>query len=80
MVFNENFDMLPRKARVAVRKMLKARGVDEPTAEELAEEAYWLRVRSGWFVWEAPSTARKCRERKRRLEIPEYDVPERPNL
>lgn len=80
MFLAENYEMLPRNARSAVDRMLRARGIAEPTAEDKAEEAYWLRVRSGWFVWECPSTARPCRERKRRIAIPEYDIPAMPDL
>lgn len=60
-----------------VRRMLADRGLAE-SEENLAEEALRLRVQSGWFVWECPSTARKCRERKRRIAVPELDMPEMP--
>lgn len=80
MALIENYEMLPRRAKLAVIKMLKARGVEDPSLDQLAEEAHLLRVQSGWFVWECPSTARKCRERKRLIAIPEYEIPRFPDL
>lgn len=75
----QNFSMLPRRAQDAVRRMVRIRGLDI-NDETLAEEARLLRIRSGWFVWDYPSTAFYCRQKRLRLEIPEYEVPKFPEL
>lgn len=46
----ENFEMLPRRDRLAVRTMLRGLGLAE-TTENLANEAARYRRIRGWFVW-----------------------------
>lgn len=76
----ENWEFLPVRSKKMIRRMLALLGVDEPSVEMLAEEALQLRVRSGWFVWEHPSTARACRTKKMRLAVPAFEVPVFPTL
>lgn len=75
----QNFARLPVRAQASVRRMVEIRGLPL-TDDNLAAEAYALRVRSGWFVWECPSTARACREKKLRIAVPEYEMPVFPDL
>lgn len=55
--------MLPRRCREAVRRMVRARGLPE-TEENLAQEAFELRLRNGWFLFEYPSTFAAVKTRR----------------
>lgn len=62
--FIENFDMLPRRDRAAVRRLVQGLGLEE-SEENLANEARKYRQARGWFVFDFDSTCRGLKTQAR---------------
>lgn len=75
----ENYNRLPAKSRAAIRRMVELRGED-PSMEAWEREARKFRIRCGYFVFDYPSTIKKCTDRSEYIKQALTDIPKFPAL